>query len=496
GYHHLPEQTAAAFTDGWFRTGDLGRLDADGYLHLTGRASELIVLPGGENVMPEDVERRYAEDPVIGEIAVLDRGGRLAAIVVPELREIRARAEDIDATVRGAIGSQSRQLPSYQRVSEHVVTRGSLPRTRLGKLRRHLLPDLYEHVRSGEAAHAQVARPVSIEELGDEDRALLEAPAARSVWNWLVERYPDRRITPDASPQLDLGIDSLEWLTLTLEMRERAGIELTEDAIARVETVRDLLQESAAAAEAEAPAGPSLLERPEEALSPDQRRWLAPTGALLTALGIGIFALDRAVVRGLFGLEIAGLDRLPRDRPVVFAPNHVSYLDPFVLAAALPLARLRRTYWGGWTALLFRDPLTRTFSRAAHVVPVDAERGARTSLAFGAAVLARGHNLIWFPEGGRSPTGRLQRFRPGIGLLLERFPTAVVPVMIHGTGEALPPGRAWPRRVGVGVTFGRALDPRQLAAQGTGEGVRDRIANALHDAVADLARSRPRARAA
>jgi long-chain acyl-CoA synthetase len=497
GYHHLPEQTAAAFTDGWFRTGDLGRLDAGGYLHLTGRASDLIVLPGGENVMPEDVERRYAEDPVIRDIAVLERDGRLAAVVVAELREIRARAEDVDAAVRGALATRSRRLPSYQRVSEHVVTRESLPRTRLGKLRRHLLTDLYQRVRSGAAAEAGVPRPLSIEELAEDDRALLETPAAKAVWSWLVERYRDRSITPDTSPQLDLGIDSLEWLGLTLEMRERAGIVLTEDAIARVETVRDLLRESSTAVEGQAVPSAALLERPEDALSVEQRRWLAPTGLLHTMLGTGVFALTRAVVRRFFGLEVAGQDMLPQDRPLVFAPNHVSYLDPFVLAAALPLARLRRTYWGGWTALLFRHPVARAFSRAAHVVPVDPEQGVRTSLAFGAAVLARGQSLIWFPEGGRSPTGRLQRFRPGIGLLLERFPTAVVPVLIDGTYEALPPGRGWPRRVRLGVTFGRPLDTRQLAAQGAGEEVRDRIAHAVHDAVAGLARSsRPSARAA
>src|SRR5437016_13280466 len=84
---------------------------------------------------------------------------------------------------------------------------------------------------------------MSVEEMSGEDRALLEDPSAQSVWELLTKRYHDKRLTPDTSPQFDLGIDSLEWLNLTLEIAESSGVELTDEAIARTETVRDLLHE-------------------------------------------------------------------------------------------------------------------------------------------------------------------------------------------------------------------------------------------------------------
>jgi hypothetical protein len=87
----------------------------------------------------------------------------------------------------------------------------------------------------------------------------------------------------------------------------------------------------------------------------------------------------------------------------------------------LPLARLRKTFWGGATAWLVTNPLARLLSHVANVVPVDRRRAAISSLALGAAILQRRQNLVWFPEGRRSPTGELQRFLPGIGMLLERF---------------------------------------------------------------------------
>src|SRR5207247_10424244 len=96
--------------------------------------------------------------------------------------------------------------------------------------------------KGGEPGEAP-AGPLAPEEMSDEDRALLEDPAAKQVWDWLAGRYPDRPLTPDTSPQFDLGVDSMEWLNLTLEIRQRAGVELSEEAIGRIDTVRDLLRE-------------------------------------------------------------------------------------------------------------------------------------------------------------------------------------------------------------------------------------------------------------
>ncbi|HVQ77768.1 MAG TPA: acyl carrier protein [Candidatus Binatia bacterium] len=148
------------------------------------------------------------------------------------------------------------------------------------------------------------------------------------VWTWLVARYPDRRLTPDTSPRLDLGIDSLGWLNLTLEVRERAGIDLSEEAIAGIDTVRDLLRVASEAGRAsERATGLSPLERPEEVLSEEQKRWLTPPGPLLRSLGAPVFALNRSLIRGLFGLTVHGAENLPRDHPFVLTRRSVSHVS-------------------------------------------------------------------------------------------------------------------------------------------------------------------------
>ncbi|HSL01380.1 MAG TPA: lysophospholipid acyltransferase family protein [Rubrobacteraceae bacterium] len=161
-------------------------------------------------------------------------------------------------------------------------------------------------------------------------------------------------------------------------------------------------------------------------------------------------------------------------------------LDPCAVCGALDYRRLRHIYWAGRADTAFSNSFKRAIRRLGHVVPIDSHRAVFSSLAFGAAVLERRESLAWFPEGHRSHTGKLQPFRPGIGMLLHRFRVPIVPVFIHGTHEAMPPGRAWARPRQITVRFGEPLDPRELEQQGAGDSPQDRIVQALYEHVAAL----------
>jgi long-chain acyl-CoA synthetase len=183
---------------------------------------------------------------------------------------------------------------------------------------------------------------------------------------------------------------------------------------------------------------------------------------------------------------VEGRENLPADRPWIMTPNHVSYLDGFVLANALNWKQLRETSWAGWAGIVAANAFMRFLSRLGRILPVEPARAARTGLALGAIVLQNGKNLVWFPEGGLSPTGELQEFKPGIGLLVDRFPTAVVPVRIQGTRDALPPGRTFPRFCAVRILIGKPCTVDELLRAGRGEKASERIANGLRQKVAEL----------
>jgi long-chain acyl-CoA synthetase len=474
GYWDNPEATAEAFTgDGYFRTGDLGYLD-EGYLYIVGRSKELIILSGGKNIFPDEVETVYCAAGQVREVAVLEHQNHLVALFVPDPGALRSQSPDaLRQHFRREVERLSPQLPSYARIADFAVTRQPLPRTQIGKLRRHELPEIFVQEKSG------AGRPEPEAAVTGADRALLETPPADRIWPWLQERFRGHTLTLNTSPHLDLGLDSFDWMSLTMELEERFGVRLSEDAVARVNSLRDLLQEAGQAA-ATAPAD---LGRP----TPEQERWLEPRSTLERALARTLLVLNRWLLRALFRVRAEGIENLPRDKPYLLTPNHESYLDPLAICAVLPWAQVRHLYWAGWAGLLFRGWFTRLFSRVFQVLPVDPERGLTSTLTLGRTVLERGDPLVWFPEGGRSTDGRLQPFLPGVGLLLERTGVPAVPVWIEGTFESWPPGQRLPRPHPVSVRIGPPLALADLE-QGGSEGERHRrIAERLREKVVALA---------
>ena len=101
------------------------------------------------------------------------------------------------------------------------------------------------------------------------------------------------------------------------------------------------------------------------------------------------------------------------------------------------------------------------------------------SPAFGATVLRRGQNLVWFAEGERSPTGNLQPFKPGVGILLSYYPVPIAPGLISGTYEPMPRGRL----AQVAVTFGELLASRDLDRSA---GQQEQIVQTVRERVAEL----------
>jgi long-chain acyl-CoA synthetase len=276
-------------------------------------------------------------------------------------------------------------------------------------------------------------------------------------------------------------------MTLTLELGEQQGVELSAEAISRVNTVRDLLKEVVT------PTGGkniavSPLEDPGHYLNARQKEFLKRLAPWQSALARDLYFLNLAVMSP-FKVTPVGYDQLTA-KQYVFIPNHTSYIDAFAIAAALPYDRLRRTQWAGWTGIAFGNPIFSFFSRICRVFPIEAKQSLFASLALGISVLKAGSNLIWFPEGERTLDGKLLPFKEGIGLLLAKSDVEVVPVYLDGTYEALPPGAFLPRFHNIRVIFGEPVKPTQLAKEGKGEKESQRIANALHDRVLTLSKAK------
>lgn len=129
GYYKDPEATAEVIdADGWFHTGDLARMDEEGFYYITGRKKNLIILASGENVSPEELEKKLALCPAITECIVKEKGQKICAVIYcPEDKQEEGRA---------FVTEVNRSLPLYKRISAVEFTAEPLPRNALGKLLR------------------------------------------------------------------------------------------------------------------------------------------------------------------------------------------------------------------------------------------------------------------------------------------------------------------------------------------------------------------------
>ena len=234
GYHNRPDATAAVIKDGWFMTGDLGRLDEDGRVTITGRKKEMIVLASGKNIYPEEIEAHYRKSPFVQEICVMGlaepgrpSSERLYAVVVPNMALMRERkivnAGDI---LRFELEGLSAGLPPHKRVLGYDVSFEPLPRTTTQKLKRNEVLKLALERERSAAQPADAPLPA-------EDQAWLDEPHAAAAAPLIQARAKGGRVRPDANLELDLGLDSMERVELLTELEGRFGIRVPQAWLSR-----------------------------------------------------------------------------------------------------------------------------------------------------------------------------------------------------------------------------------------------------------------------
>lgn len=148
GYYNNPEANEAAFTtDGWYRTGDIGYMDGDGYVYITGRMKSVIVLENGKNVFPEEIEEYLGKIDTICESVVVGRKAPdsdaiiLTAVVFPAYDKFPTGASEelIRESIRNSINAMNRRLPGFKQVKAVEYRQTEFEKTTSKKIKRHLV---------------------------------------------------------------------------------------------------------------------------------------------------------------------------------------------------------------------------------------------------------------------------------------------------------------------------------------------------------------------
>ncbi len=132
GYYNNPEETAKSFEDGWFKTGDLGTIDEDGFIFLTGRKKNLIILPNGENVSAEEIEALINEIKGVAEVLAYGKDNKIVAEIY-----LNPDIECDEKSIKNEITKINKRLPSYKNIDQVVFRSEPFPKTTSKKIKRY-----------------------------------------------------------------------------------------------------------------------------------------------------------------------------------------------------------------------------------------------------------------------------------------------------------------------------------------------------------------------
>ena len=174
---------------------------------------------------------------------------------------------------------------------------------------------------------------------------------------------------------------------------------------------------------------------------------------------VGVWGFFKPAIALYGSPRVIGTDRLnDLEAPIIFAANHHSHADTSLLLATMPAHLREDLAIAAGADYFFPNRLTAALSALfIGAIPIERQKLSKLSIKNTLGALEDGHNLLIFPEGGRSPDGWSRKHRPGAAFLAKQSSAPVVPVYLDGTGTVLPKGKNWPKKARCAVVFGHPM---------------------------------------
>ena len=409
GYYKRPEETAESIKNGWLYTGDLGYLDEQGFLFITGRRKEIIVLPNGKNINPSEMEmqlKRQSGDEII-ESGVLMYENTLQAIirVSPEMIESLGKDGAEEHVRNDFVLPYNRATATYKRIIKFVLTTEELPRTRVGKLKRHLLPAYIETKNLNEP---RVTKPEPDSEIYLDLKSVLADQVSMPV-------------RPDAHMEMDLGLDSLGKISMQCYIKENYGVDVAERDFEKKPTLREFAQ---------------LVEENRDNSFENQAKnitWtdiiksepfpVLPKPNFFHFLSIDFF---RIFTKLFYKVSFEGLNNVDTDKPIIIAPNHQSYLDALFVTLPFTKTQIYKTYFFAKVRNIIRNGFVRKYANRSNVIIMDINDNVSEAIRKLAQALREGNRVVIFPEGTKQRRN-VAEFKQSFAILAKELNVRVVP---------------------------------------------------------------------
>jgi len=449
GYYKNESATDKLLKSGWFHTGDIGEIDKDGFLYIKGREKNVIVTSAGLKIFPEEIEARLLKSPYIKEVCVLgrkaERGEQPHAVIYPSYELLRGvRKREKTSKIKKELEEYQKDVALYKKVSSFEIWDKELPKTSTRKIKRKLLADIIAKQKLGE---------VEVKETEEMD---LFASRIRSIVAKTAD-VPETSIGWESNFAADLGIDSLMKIELLCELDKELGVYIPEEYSYQIEIFRDLVSTTQKYSEAPGVAHADLLFSGTKGDVSD----IIKENLLFKMTRFFTSIILFHIAKFYFNLKIKHRDRVPKKGSFIIAANHTSLLDFPLIYISLPPHTMKDMTAPAAKDYFFKNPFISLIIQAAFAAfPLERYGNFFEGLKVCAKVIKSGKPLVLFPEGTRSVKGKLQSFKPGIGLLAFELDVSILPVYIKGAYKALPKGGSFPNPQPVKILFGNPIIPQ------------------------------------
>ena len=433
GYYEKEQASADAFTeDGWFKTGDLGEIDAQGWLTIKGREKELIVTGAGVNVYPDELEAVLNKSVGVKESCVigLDKGGGEEVHAVLVLDESGTAPEEI-------IAQANNKLDRLQLITGFSLwNEAEFPKTTTLKIKKFAVKEAIKKGAEG----------------GD------PAVSSDNLLNLLakVTGTSAADIREESLLVTDLGLTSIDRLELVNFLEQEYRLDIDDSQIGPETRVSDLRQ---------------IIAKREKLAQHDHFRFWTNSAFFRGLRATWDTLFHGPLFKAFADLEVQGIENIQNlKEPVFFVSNHLSYLDQAAIMFALPPKIRYRSATAAWEEFFFGDyPMfERIWRRLCYeygtlllnLFPLPQSQGFSGSLEYMGRLADGGFNILIFPEGGHSRDGKMLPFQLGLGIMVKELGIPVVPIKISGTDQVLPHDARFPKQGPVKVTFGKPLQFR------------------------------------
>ena len=453
GYFRQPELTASVFEDGWFRTGDYGYIDEKGYLYVTGRIKESIILQNGKKVSPTDVDDYYINR--LPECDIASRGIQVDGNGYDEIHMFISCEKFSDReclNISDEIMKISRNAPEMYHISQiHFVS--EIKRTAVGKIKRFSLsPD----------------NCLNLNTKKSEQKTITETNVIQNVIECVkqLQSLDDNfNILPNLRLKEDIGMDSLNVFEMCTELDEKYGISI-EECLSDEMTVSDIA-EIIQGGKCRNIQEDNIDRYPLEKNDDDMKK----------------FQIFTKISRKIYDFKVYGKQNIRPNEKYIFCPNHECHFDGMWIIGCLD-DEIQKNICSVAADYLFKEKIYSFGVKSMGGIPIHRSGNSAPAMKRALECLQTGkHSLLIHPEGTRTSDGKLGVFKNGASKLSIESGVKIIPVCIDGAYEIFPRFNEYPKlfnlknikKYPVFIRFGKPITPENKTENQITQEIRKQI---------------------